>query len=74
MRMSDAMYMMGTTSIKSSEIKIKDWLFTKDDAVEFLINEYHSALGSEKVKSKFFHLFAMIEFVEKEYADQNPRW
>lgn len=58
-------------SITSDEIKIKEWLAKEDDVVEFLMNEYHSALGTENIKSKFFHLFAIIEFCEKEYEKHN---
>ena len=35
------------------------------------MNEYHSALGTENIKSKFFHLFSIIEFCEKEYDEYN---
>ena len=39
-----------------------------DEKLNFLIEEYFIALGSEIITSKFFHLFAIIEFIEKEYA------
>lgn len=39
-----------------------------DENLEFLLNEYYYALGEENVKSKFFHLFSIIEFAEKEYV------
>ena len=39
-----------------------------DEKLKFLIEEYFIALGSENMNSKFFHLFAIIEFIEKEYA------
>jgi hypothetical protein len=35
------------------------------------MNEFYSALGAETVKSKFFHLFSMIEFCEREYKEHN---
>ncbi|SEQ64762.1 hypothetical protein [Butyrivibrio sp. TB] len=69
--MCDSVYRLATTSISKSEIDIKGWLGEADDDLQFLINEYYSALGIEKVKSKFFHLFAMIEFCEQKYADHN---
>ena len=40
----------------------------RDEKLNFLMEEYFIALGSEKMTSKFFHLFAIIEFTEKEYA------
>ena len=67
----DSLYCIVRTTIPSDEIKIKEWLSKEDDVVEFLMNEYHSALGTENIKSKFFHLFAIIEFCEKEYEEHN---
>lgn len=67
----DSVYCISRTSIPSDEIKIREWLSKENDAVEFLINEYYSALGTENIKSKFFHLFAIIEFCEKEYEEHN---
>ena len=59
------------TKIPFAEINIGEWFSEKDELVEFLMNEYYSALGTENIKSKFFHLFAMIEFCEKEYENHN---
>lgn len=39
--------------------------------MEFLINEYHSALGAENIKSKFLQVFSIIEFCEEEYEEHN---
>lgn len=69
--MHDSLYGIVRTSIPSDEIKIREWLSKEDDVEEFLMNEYHSALGTENIKSKFFHLFAIIEFCEKEYEEHN---
>lgn len=33
--------------------------------------EYYLALETENIKSKFFYLFSIIEFCEKEYEDYN---
>lgn len=67
----DSAYCIVKTKIPSAEINIGEWLSKKDEVAEFLMNEYYSALGTENVKSKFFHLFAIIEFCEKEYRDHN---
>jgi len=71
MYMHDSMYCIARITIPSKEIKIKEWLSEQDDVVEFLMNEYHFALGTENIKSKFFHLFSIIEFCEKEYEEHN---
>lgn len=71
MYIHDSMYCISRISIPSDEIKIREWLSKENDVVEFLMNEYHSALGTENIKSKFFHLFAIIEFCEKEYEEHN---
>ena len=57
--------------VPTEELKIDKWLLPKSDVVEFLMNEYYSALGTEKIKSKFFHLFSIIEFCEKEFEEFN---
>ena len=41
----------------------------KSPALSFVVDEYYTALGRESVSSKFFHLFTIIEFIEREYAD-----
>ena len=69
--MNDSMHCIVRVSIRSDEVKIGEWLSNEDDVVEFLMNEYHSALGAESIKSKFFHLFTIIEFCEKEYEEHN---
>ncbi|SFP39515.1 hypothetical protein SAMN04487928_101230 [Butyrivibrio proteoclasticus] len=71
MHMVDAVYIMSTITVNSNEFDLGSCLYPKDDTVEFLVNEYYSALGSEKLKSKFFHLFTMIEFVEQKYEKYN---
>lgn len=67
----DSIYCMIYIDIPSDELPIKEWLCSKDDVVEFLMAEYYSALGTEKIKSKLFHLFSIIEFCEKEYEEHN---
>ena len=68
---NDSMHCIARISVPSDEIKIREWFLKNDDVVEFIMNEYHSALGTENIKSKFFHLFAIIEFCEKEYEEHN---
>ena len=71
MRATDSMYLTAYTEMPPSECDIEDCLQLHTDAVEFLMSEYYSDLGAEMVKSKFFHLFSMIEFCEQKYQEHN---
>lgn len=64
-------YCVTKTTIPHYEIKLGEWFSNLDDDLEFLVNEYYSALGTENIKSKFFHLFSMVEFCEMKYKDYN---
>ena len=68
---SDSCYFVSNSVLPVTETEMRTWLLQKDDIIEFLMNEYYCALGSEKIKSKFFHLFSIIEFCEQQYADHN---
>lgn len=57
--------------VPSDEIKIVKWLNNDNLDIDFVCNEYYLALGSENIKSKFFHLFTIIEFCEREYKGHN---
>ena len=67
----DSMYYMIYAEIPANELPLSKWLSPNNDVVEFLMTEYYSALGTEKIKSKFFHLFSIIEFCEKEFEKHN---
>ena len=41
--------------------------YEKSPDLCFIIDEYYAALGREALTSKFFHLFSIIEYVEKNY-------
>ena len=69
--MRDSVKCMSLITLPPEDIKINKWLLKEDDVVNFLMNQYYLALGSENIKSKFFHLFAIIEFCEKEYVEYN---
>lgn len=69
--MRDSVFISIHQKILNGQIRIKEWLFHKNEVVEFLLNEYYCALGTEKIKSKFFHLFSIIEFCEREFEEQN---
>lgn len=43
--------------------------YEKSPDLSFMVDEYYAALGTEALSSKFFHLFSIIEHVEKNYAD-----
>jgi len=36
--------------------------------LSFILDEYYTALGQETMTSKFFHLFSIIEYVEKNFV------
>lgn len=36
--------------------------------LSYIIDEYYAALGRESITSKFFHLFAIIEYIEKRFS------
>lgn len=63
--------LMLKTVVPYPEIKLCECVSQNNDEIEFIENEYYSALGTEKLKSKFFHLFTIIEFCEKEYEEHN---
>lgn len=67
----DRLKRVNTISLSSKDINIEEFFSQKDDTLEFLMNEYYLALGTENIKSKFFHLFSIIEFCEKEYEEHN---
>ena len=71
MRVRDSIYVTSFSLITASEMNLEECLSTRSEAVMYLMNVYYSALGTELVKSKFFHLFSMIEFCEREYCAHN---
>lgn len=71
MRVVDSVYITAFSRISASEVDIESIRRPHSETVEYLMNEYYSALGAEMVKSKFFHLFSMIEYCEREYRDHN---
>ena len=48
---------------------LKYYEIDMDADMDFVMEEFYVALGKEAMKSKFFHLFTIIEFVEKQYVD-----
>ena len=70
-RVVDSVSVKCKRALSCDEVKIREWLFPKNNDIEFLMNEYYSALGAEGIKSKFFHLFAIIEFCEKKFEEHN---
>ena len=70
-RVVDSVSVKCKRALSCDEVNIRKWLFPKNNDMEFLMNEYYSALGTEGIKSKFFHLFAIIEFCEKKFEEHN---
>ena len=66
-----SIYSTMSVKILPNEIHIAEWLKNNNSKADFVCNEYYTALGSENIKSKFFHLFSIIEFCEHEYESYN---
>lgn len=47
--------------------KFNDFFNNTDSELNYILDEFYFALGKEDVHSKFFHLFSIIEFIEKQY-------
>ena len=60
---------MKTYGFIHAEDFFKYYRHQPDALVDYMIEEYFLALGQENMTSKFFHLFSIIEFVEKQYID-----
>lgn len=59
-----------TLSVQLSPKEFLQYYAIEMDAdMDFVMEEFFVALGKEVMASKFFHLFTIIEFVEKQYAD-----
>ena len=52
-------------------LDIQNWINYNNTTYSFIMNEYYLASGEENIKSKFFHLFTIIEFCEKEFESEN---
>ncbi len=48
-----------------------DYTDCTDTDINYMLDEFYLALGQENKYSKFFHLFSIIEFVEKRYKNLN---
>lgn len=53
----------------SPEEFLQYYAIEMDADMDFIMEEFFVALGKEAMTSKFFHLFTIIEFVEKQYVD-----
>lgn len=69
--MMDSAFISFETIISADEVTIKKWENENNEAIRFLLDEYYIAMGTENIKSKFFHLFSIIEFCEKNYTDKD---
>ena len=57
-----------TTQIKPEEL---DLSCLENESFSFVANELYTALGTENIRSKYFHLFAIIEYCEEKYKDKD---
>lgn len=70
-RVTDSVYLTAVSNLPASEFNLGACFLSHSCTVDYLMKEYYSALGAEMEKSKFFHLFSMIEFCEREYREHN---
>jgi len=54
---------------KISTDKISEIMKPLTARYQYVMQEYCAALGTEGVRSKYFHLFCIIEFIEREYFE-----
>lgn len=71
MTIIDSVFISSETIISADEITIKKWEDESNEDIRFLLDEYYIAMGTENIKSKFFHLFSIIEFCENRFAEKN---
>ncbi len=57
-----------TTQIKPEDLELS---CLENESFSFVANELYTALGTENVRSKYFHLFAIIEYCEEKYKDKD---
>ena len=57
-----------TTQIKPDDLELS---CLENESFSFVANELYTALGTENVRSKYFHLFAIIEYCEEKYKDKD---
>ena len=57
-----------TTQIKPEDIELS---CLENESFCFVVNELYTALGTENIRSKYFHLFAIIEYCEEKYKDKD---
>lgn len=49
--------------------KFNDYFNSTDLELNYMLDEFYLALGKEDAHSKFFHLFSIVEFIEKKYVE-----
>lgn len=66
---SENFYMKIYGNIPTDDFRL--YIKCEDPDINFMLDEFYLALGKENVHSKFFHLFSIVEFVEKRYEAQS---
>ena len=57
--------------LRLDDIPFDGVLSDNDDDLSYLYDEYYYALGTENIRSKFFHLFVIVEYCEEKYKNHN---
>lgn len=65
--MRESFYCIATCTVKDATDNFKKYYYQPSYRSAYVMDQLYMALGNEKMSSKFFHLAAIIEFVEREY-------
>lgn len=65
--MRKSFYMTAVCTVHNATDVFKKYYFQPSYRSSYIMDQLYMALGNEKMSSKFFHLAAIIEFVEREY-------
>lgn len=63
---SSSVYAFLTEYLNADDLHPERWVTQGDAKVDFVRTAIYSALGDEGVESKYFHLFTIIEFIERD--------
>ena len=66
MRLKESFMLSLKSIIHLDDVKMDNW---QTEHYRFLANEFYLALGTENIKSKYYHLYSLIEYCLREYSD-----
>lgn len=69
--MHESFHLTAVCRIRNGSGDFRKYYSQKSYRAVYITDQLYMALGSEQMSSKFFHLAAIIEFVEREYNDMD---